>query len=123
TSNGIFLAGNCAGEAHPVVAEGISMAIQSSGLLCRRLIMKQDDVVAGRRLDEIEKSYTAAWKSAFALRIRAAALFARLAMSPTAASLLQPVMKRFPKALSVGAELSGKSYQVLADTLSFGARQ
>ena len=122
TSNGIFLAGNCAGEAHPVVAEGISMAMQSAGLLCRRMIMKQDDVVAGRGMDEIGKSYEAAWKSAFAPRIRAAALFAKLAASPTAASLLRPVMKRFPKVLSIGAQLSGKSNQVFADTLSFGAR-
>ena len=121
-SDGIFLAGNCAGEAHPVVAEGISMAIQSSGLLCRRLIRKQDDVVAGLGLEEIGKSYTAAWKSAFVPRIRAAGLFAKLAMSPKAAGVLLPIMKRFPKLLSVGAEFSGKSNQIFADILSFGAR-
>jgi flavin-dependent dehydrogenase len=115
TSNGIFLVGNCAGEAHPVVAEGISMAMQSAGLLCRRLILKQDDVVAGRGMDEIGRSYAAAWKTAFAPRIRAAGLFAKLAGSPIAASLLGPMMKRFPKVLSVGAELSGKSNQVFTD--------
>ena len=37
-ADGIFFTGNIAGEAHPVIAEGISMAIQSSGLLARLLI-------------------------------------------------------------------------------------
>ncbi len=36
-ADGLYLAGNIAGEAHPVVAEGISMAMQSAWLLCRRL--------------------------------------------------------------------------------------
>jgi flavin-dependent dehydrogenase len=110
-SNGIFLTGNCAGEAHPVVAEGISMAMQSTGLLCRRLIINQDNVMKGRCLEETGKSYAAAWESAFAPRIRAAALFAKLAASPTAANLLRPVMRKFPKILSIGAGLSGKSNQ------------
>ena len=34
-ADGIFFTGNIAGEAHPVIAEGISMAIQSSGLLAQ----------------------------------------------------------------------------------------
>ena len=36
--DGIYFTGNIAGEAHPVIAEGISMAIQSSGLLAKLLI-------------------------------------------------------------------------------------
>ena len=34
---GIFPVGNAAGEAHPVIAEGISIAMQSAWLLARRL--------------------------------------------------------------------------------------
>jgi flavin-dependent dehydrogenase len=45
-SDGIFLAGNVAAEAHPIIAEGISMAMQSSWLLARHLIVRQGD--AGR---------------------------------------------------------------------------
>jgi flavin-dependent dehydrogenase len=37
-AGGVFAIGNAAGEAHPIVAEGISMAIQSSFLLCERLV-------------------------------------------------------------------------------------
>ena len=46
---GVFFTGNSAGEAHPIIAEGISMAIQSSGLLAR-LPRRVDDIVT--RLDE-----------------------------------------------------------------------
>ena len=47
-AGGIFLAGNAAGEAHPVVAEGISMAMQSSSLLVRRLL---ETTVAGKHIN------------------------------------------------------------------------
>ena len=39
-ADGMFRIGNCAGEAHPIVAEGISMAMQSAALLCRLLIAR-----------------------------------------------------------------------------------
>ena len=67
--DGIFFTGNIAGEAHPVIAEGISMAIQSSGLLAGLLIAYRGE------------DYARAWKRRFAPRIRAASLFAHLAMS------------------------------------------
>src|ERR1039457_285735 len=34
----VFLIGNAAGEAHPIVGEGISMAMQSAWLLCEQLV-------------------------------------------------------------------------------------
>src|SRR6202035_1243259 len=37
-----FLIGNAAGEAHPIVGEGISMAIQSAWLLCEQLVRSRD---------------------------------------------------------------------------------
>ena len=40
--DGIFAVGNAAAEAHPIVAEGISMAIQSATLLCGQLIARPD---------------------------------------------------------------------------------
>ena len=46
--DGVYFAGNIAGEAHPVIAEGISMAIQSSGLLTRMLIAHRAMRGAGR---------------------------------------------------------------------------
>jgi flavin-dependent dehydrogenase len=117
-ADGMFRVGNCAGEAHPIVAEGISMAMQSSALLCRRMIAGHDDVVAGRGLAEMGDGYAAEWRRSFAARIHAASLFARIAMSPTATSLGLPVAQLFPKILSVGAYLSGKADQVVAESMS-----
>ena len=41
-SDGIFAIGNAAAEAHPIVAEGISIAIQSAALLCERLVARPE---------------------------------------------------------------------------------
>jgi len=107
--DGVFFTGNIAGEAHPIVAEGISMAMQSSWLLCRGLIASADDMLATRGLVEIGNLYTAEWRKAFSLRIHAAALFAHLAMRPAAAKAFLPVLERYPQVLTFGARLAGKA--------------
>jgi len=94
--DGIYFTGNLAGEAHPVIAEGISMAIQSSDLLARFLI-------AGRG-----EAYAAAWRRRFAPRIRAASLFAHLAMSDTGRLAGSALLRAAPNLLSLGARISGK---------------
>ena len=111
-ADGLFLVGNLAGEAHPIVAEGISLAIQSAWLLCRRLIARQDEVTAGRAIAETGEDYAAEWRMLFAGRIRAAAWFAYLAMRPSAVTALLPLLARFPGLLTFGAELSGKTKQL-----------
>ena len=115
-ADGLFRIGNCAGEAHPIVAEGISMAMQSASVLCRHLIARREDAVAGRTA-EIGSRYTADWDSLFAPRIRASKLFATLAMSQIAAGLALPLMKSFPSLLTMGAQLSGKTNQAYAASL------
>ena len=94
-ADGIFSVGNVAGEAHPIVAEGISMAMQSAWLLCRRLIAAQDDVLAGRALAQAGAGYAAEWSRWFAPRIRVAAVFAHIATRPAFGALLRPVVKGF----------------------------
>ncbi len=106
--DGIFRLGNAAGEAHPVIAEGIAMALQSAQLLCGILIRDQDRLASRAEIERAAKAYAAAWRQAFALRIRAAALFAHFAMSPRAAALV-PLIGTFPRVLSLGAQLSGKT--------------
>lgn len=94
--DGIYFTGNIAGEAHPVIAEGISMAIQSSGLLAELLIAYR-----GER-------YAAEWKRRFGPRIRAASVFAQLAMrAPTRAASLT-LLRAAPGLMGLGARLSGK---------------
>ena len=112
-ADGIFRVGNVAGEAHPIVAEGISMAMQSAWLLCRRLIGAQDELAAGRALAQVGDRYASEWSSWFAPRLRAAASFAHVTGRPTIGKLLLPVVRRFPGILTLGAQLSGKARQLV----------
>ena len=105
-ANGIFRIGNAAGEAHPVIAEGISMALQSAWLLCHHLI-------AGHTQDEAARRYHAEWKAAFVSRIYAAALFAYVAMQPSAVATVLPLLRAFPRILTFGARLSGKTMEIV----------
>jgi flavin-dependent dehydrogenase len=110
-SDGIFLVGNAAGEAHPIIAEGISMAMQGAWLLCEHLIANEKEVLSGSVLDEIARGYAVDWRRNFAGRVRAASLFAGLAMLPAAATAVLPLFRLFPKLLTIGAHLSGKVNQ------------
>jgi flavin-dependent dehydrogenase len=93
--DGTFFTGNLAGEAHPVIAEGISMAIQSSALLARLLVAHR-----GER-------YAQEWRQAFGPRLYAAAAIANLAMRrPTRAAGLA-LVRAVPGILGAGARLSG----------------
>jgi flavin-dependent dehydrogenase len=108
-ADGIFFIGNIAGEAHPIIAEGISMAMQSAWLLCQNLLARQEN----RAATEIGRAYAAKWKRRFAPRIYAASAFAHLAMSRNAAVLALPILKQFPGFLTFGAQLSGKATQLI----------
>lgn len=111
-ADGVFRIGNLAGEAHPIVAEGISMAMQSAWLLCRALAAAGDAAFRGRAA--VAQAYAAQWNAAFATRIHAAALFAQVLMRPAGAGLVVPVLKQFPGVLTACATLSGKTRQVVA---------
>lgn len=106
--SGIFLVGNAAGESHPIIAEGISMAIQSSWLLAQCLIKRKPAYLNDSVLKEIYAEYDKLWLKTFRKRILAADLFARLAMSNISQKLMSPFMKTFPSILTFGARLSGK---------------
>jgi flavin-dependent dehydrogenase len=106
--DGIFLVGNAAGEAHPVVAEGIGMAMQSAWLLCKRLTAAPAEILSGPMLDAVRDDYASAWRRTLAPRIHAAALIAHWAMSPVAVECALPLVRLFPGVLTAGARLSGK---------------
>jgi 2-polyprenyl-6-methoxyphenol hydroxylase-like FAD-dependent oxidoreductase len=107
SERGGFAVGNAAGEAHPILGEGISMAMQGAFLLCARLEQNRDALLAGQRQDATARLYERDWKRAFGARIRWAALFAALAMRRRARSLL-PALKAWPALLTAGAILGGK---------------
>ncbi len=106
-ADSIFRIGNVAGESHPIIAEGQSMAIQSAWLLAAALEgidFNDPDArdVAGRR-------YSQVWRKQFATRIHAAGVFSYLAMRPGFANVAGAVLERLPRLLEVGARLSGKT--------------
>ncbi|MFO0993134.1 MAG: FAD-dependent monooxygenase [Hyphomicrobiales bacterium] len=113
-NNGIFSIGNSAGEAHPIVAEGIGMAMQSAWLLCRHLLTTPP----GTSADSIGAAYQRDWRRHFAPRIRAASAFARLALAPSTHGVIRAVLRREPRLLTFGARLSGKTHQVATDGAS-----
>ncbi len=102
-----FAIGNAAGEAHPILGEGISMAIQSAALLCRQLGAHRADALRGDHAP-IAKAYARAWRRQFRSRIRFAALLAQLAMRPGRAAWLLPVLRRWPTLLTAAARVGGK---------------
>lgn len=106
---GVFKVGNAAGEAHPIIAEGITMAMQSSWIL------SEEWIAAGRSGDplEVASRYRRRWRQAFAGRIRASFLFAALATNPAAAAPLRTLFETFPRLLTLGAEMSGKARLVV----------
>ncbi|HUO20962.1 MAG TPA: NAD(P)/FAD-dependent oxidoreductase [Caulobacteraceae bacterium] len=120
---GMFRVGNAAGEAHPAIAEGISMAMQSSSILCRALIENERVLGDDGRARAIGHAYSADWRAHFGLRLRAASAIATVAMHPAAAALAGSAVATLPKLLTWGARLSGKSAQKALSSTGLAAPQ
>ncbi len=109
SGQGAFLVGNAAGEAHPIIGEGLSMAIQSAWMLAHILLELDAEALASNNRQQIvRRRYAAAWRRAFAFRIRLAALLAHAAMRPRLVAALFPILRRYPSLLTYAAIRSGK---------------
>jgi flavin-dependent dehydrogenase len=80
--DGIFAIGNAAGEAHPVVGEGIAIGMHSAALLCKPLIAALDAGYSSKTEWAVAREYARRWRRDFAFRLWASARFADLAMRP-----------------------------------------
>lgn len=107
-NDGVFRIGNAAGEAHPIIGEGISMALQSAVLLVNTLLAHGAQHVDALAQLRVQAAYAAAWHRHFAGRIRLSALFAQLAMRPRICSGMLPVFERNPALLTQLARWCGK---------------
>jgi flavin-dependent dehydrogenase len=106
--DGVFCVGNAGAEAHPVVGEGIAMALGSATLLGERL---SPALATGFSIDderEVARSYASAWRRRFAVRLWTSARLAQLAMLPSAAAWAERVLEPAPALLALAARLSGK---------------
>lgn len=97
----IFYIGNIAGESHPIIAEGISMAMQSGWMLSHNLLNHKNLIEAG-------ENYRRQWRKQFALRLHVATIFAKMAKCDHFISFCLPFIEKFPRLLTIGASLSGK---------------
>ncbi|MGH8644898.1 MAG: NAD(P)/FAD-dependent oxidoreductase [Gammaproteobacteria bacterium] len=120
--DGVYRAGNAAGEAHPIIGEGISMAIQAACLLCEQLISRRAGLLSERAIRGAGQEYAIRWRKSFTARIRVAALLANLAMRPGAAAPLLPLLQRWPTVLTQTARLSSKVRPLAAKSTMARAR-
>lgn len=110
-ADAVFRIGNAAGEAHPIIGEGMSMALQSAWLLCAQLLHAKPGQGLADPLWQREqmRRYAAQWRLAFAPRLRLAALLAHVAMRPRLAKPMLALLQRWPALLTLGAAWSGKT--------------
>lgn len=106
---GVFRVGNAAGESHPLIGEGITMALQSAALLAALLGKHDACAIGGIQARSLHLAYAAAWRRAFAPRLRLAAAYAQLAMRPALAGPAKALISRWPSLLRGGARLAGKA--------------
>lgn len=108
--DGIFRVGNAAGEAHPILGEGMSMALQSAALLAVQLLGNRPAgaVPAGDLQAELQRRYANEWRREFLPRMRLAAGFAQLAMRPRCAAAFFALAGAWPGILTRGARWGGK---------------
>jgi 2-polyprenyl-6-methoxyphenol hydroxylase-like FAD-dependent oxidoreductase len=115
----LFSVGNAAGETHPLIGEGMSMALQSAFLLAGYLIEQPARAIDATRALEIHRAYRFAWRHAFALRLRLAAIFAHIAMRPVLSLPATRLLRNCPRLLTGAAHLAGKARKPVAQSLLF----
>ena len=107
----LFRIGNAAGEAHPIIGEGMSMAMQSAWLLCAQLLCPDgpcDGLANTAWQSGVRQRYAAEWRHHFAPRLRLATGFAHLAMRPALTAPWLGLLERWPALLTHGARRGGK---------------
>ncbi len=108
-ADGRFVIGNAAAEAHPIIGEGISMAMQSAWLLCSRLTAAGPANASADGLRDVGVSYASHWRKAFASRLRLAGTLAHLAMRPSLAPVVWPLFRHAPGLMTALARGAGKA--------------
>lgn len=106
----VFRIGNAAGEAHPIIGEGMSMALQSAWLLSTHLTSGERTSLQDTGWQRaVGKAYVGDWHRQFAGRLRWSSALAHLAMRPRLASPLMTLIRIWPGLLPLGATWGGKT--------------
>ena len=105
----VFRVGNAAGETHPLIGEGISMALQAAGLLVSCLRRCSPGRLDVRHTHDLNRRYAALWRAAFTSRLRSAAGYAQAAMRPVLTAPAEDLLQRWPFLLTRAARWAGKA--------------
>jgi flavin-dependent dehydrogenase len=108
-ADGLLRVGNAAGESHPLIGEGIAMAIQSAALLAGELTRLAPGVITARSAHDLQARYAHAWRQAFSRRLNVAAVYAHIAMRPLLANTARTLMRGWPLLLTQAARVAGKA--------------
>ena len=110
----VFRIGNAAGESHPLIGEGISMALQAAGLLVSCLRPHAAASLDTGCTHDLNGRYAALWRAAFTSRLRSAAGFAHAAMRPGLTGPAQYLLRQWPSVLTQAARFAGKARSSIA---------
>ena len=105
---GLFVLGNAAAEAHPVVGEGIALALQSAALLAPPLVRALREGYSPLAARAVAFNYAWRLRRLASVRVWTSARFAALAMHGSAARQAQALLSKAPALLTLAARLSGK---------------
>ncbi len=97
---GIYRVGNAGAESHPLVGEGMRMALHSSRALARHLLSHSTRTGQGSN---------ARWRAAFTPGLGFAACYAHIAMRPLLAAPIGRMLQHWPALLTAAAVLAGKA--------------
>jgi flavin-dependent dehydrogenase len=102
-----FRVGNAAGESHPLIGEGINMALQSAFLLANQVGARR--AVGALEVRRIARQYAAAWRDSFSPRLRFAQAYAHAAMRPALSVPVHALLRHWPGLLTKAARWAGKA--------------
>ncbi|MEO8313615.1 MAG: FAD-dependent oxidoreductase, partial [Pseudomonadota bacterium] len=106
---GIYRVGNAAGEAHPLVGEGMRMAVESARELTLHLLRYAVRTGGEQRLKAMTVAYSKSWRRLFASRLRIAGCYAQIAMRPMLSQPASTLLERWPGLLTTAAVYAGKA--------------
>jgi menaquinone-9 beta-reductase len=106
---GAFLVGNAAAEAHPLIGEGICMALESAALLATLLGAARPTSFDERLTRRVHEAYIHAARATFARRVRLAQVYSHLAMRQRMATAIGVLIQSWPRTLTLTAQLAGKA--------------
>jgi flavin-dependent dehydrogenase len=105
---GVFSVGNAAAEAHPLIGEGICMALESAALFAS-LFGGRPTYFDERLTRSTHEAYIRAVHARFARRVRLAQVYSCLAMRQRIPTAVAALIQLWPRTLTLAAQVAGKA--------------